>query len=84
MKHLEKKLSEKKKESSMEQGSNDNAEEVKEEVKEQKRKGRVFLFWTVIVIYSVLAIYLLFDQLTEFVVMLDSSIRYNILKSLFR
>jgi hypothetical protein len=60
----------------MAQDINDKAEKVKGEL---KQKGKVVLEWVLTVTYLVLAIYLVFEPLTEFAMMIDYYIKFNII-----
>jgi hypothetical protein len=66
----------KKEDSSMEQGINNKAEKVKGEL---KQKSKVVLEWVLTVTYFVLVIYLLFKPLTEFAIMIEYYIKFNII-----
>lgn len=64
----------------MEQGITDKAGKVKGEL---KNKGKIVLEWLLIITYLVLVIYFVIKPLTEFVVMIDYYIRFNILNYFF-
>jgi hypothetical protein len=81
MKHSEIKLSAQKEDSSMKQNINDKAEKVKVEVKQE---GKEVLKWAITVIYIVLVIYFVFKPLTEFIVMIDYYIKFNIINFFFK
>ncbi len=71
------KLFAKKEKLSMGKDINGNAEKVKGEL---KQTGKVVLEWAVTLIYIVLIIYFVFKPLTEFMVMVEYYIKFNIIK----
>jgi hypothetical protein len=79
--HLKQKLFAKKEGSSMEQEITDKAEKVRGEL---KQKGKIVLGWILTITYSVFVIYFVFKPLTEFVVMLEYYIKFNIINYFIR
>ncbi len=65
----------------MDQDINDKAEKVKGEL---KQKGKVVLEWVLTVTYLLLAIYLVFKPLTEFAIMIEYYIKFNIINYFFK
>ena len=76
MNHSEKKLSAIKEESIMKQTINAKAEKAKGEI---KQKGRTVLQWVIIIIYFVLLIFFVFKPLTDFLSMVEYTIKIGIL-----
>lgn len=76
MNHLKQKLFAKKEESSMGQEVNDKAEKLKGDL---KQKARTVLQWVVIMIYLLLLIFFVFKPLTDFLSMVEYTIKIGIL-----